>query len=44
MSDPNEPNRDDEEETADKGGDSDPSANEGFAPPDDEDRDLTTPA
>lgn len=46
MSDPSNPpeHQSDEEETSDKGGDSDPSTNEGFEPPDDEDRDLVTPA
>lgn len=44
MTDPRSSDTDHDEETSDKGGDSDPSSNEGFAPPDDEDRDLVTPA
>ncbi len=42
MSDPKEDQ--DDGQTSDKGGDSDPDANEGFEPPDDEGRDLVTPA
>lgn len=44
MSNPTEPSERPDEETADPGGDSDPGANEGFEPPDDEGRDLVTPA
>jgi hypothetical protein len=53
MADPQRSAPDDEEPTSgeaseaatsDGGGDSDPSAHEGFAPPDDEGRDLVTPA
>lgn len=34
----------DEEHTSDSGGDSDPATHEGFEPPNDEGRDLVTPA